>query len=290
MGDFRSSQCRDDGQGLVSGGVAVRGLAEVAFCARSGITRLHHLRQDWPCRVLFPVLQPDSPPEAVLVNTAGGIVGGDRVKQKLMVRNEAAVSFTTQAAEKVYRSDHAISQVDTEIITGEACQAQWLPQETILFENARLRRATHIHLRQSSTLLAAEITVFGRRTRGERFSSGYLHDQWNVYLERKLIWAARLNLSEGLTAALRSRYAFGNAAAMVLIVCRAPDMRMVRNTARLASSNSIPGGFTHVNGLVIGRFISDNAMHLRTFVAELWVGLRNSAGLTGRFIPRIWEI
>ncbi len=290
MGDIRPPRDLAHGRQLASGGIIVQGAAEVTFCGSSGSTRLHHLRQDWPCRVLFPVLQPHSPPEAVLVNTAGGMVGGDCVRQKLRARNDAAVVFTTQAAEKIYRSDHAISQIDTEIIAEKECQVEWMPQEMILFENARLRRATHIHLCQSSTLLAAEITVFGRLARGERFSSGYLYDQWNVYLDRKLIWADRLNLSEGLTATLRSRYAFGNAAAMALIVCRSPDMRAARDAARDACNDSIPGSFTQVNGLVIGRFVSDNAMHLRKLVTDVWMCLRNSAGLAGRFIPRIWEI
>ncbi len=267
-----------------------QGAAEVAFCGGSGITRLRHLRQTWPCRVLFPSAPRDSRPEAVVVNTAGGMVAGDRLTQIFETRRNAGVTFTTQAAEKIYRSDGAACEVSTQVKTGRGCRVEWMPQETILFEGSRLCRRTRLCLDPDSVLLAAEITVFGRRARGETFESGCLRDDWEVRIGRKLTWSDRLRIGSGLNGELRRPFAFGSAAAVALMVCHAPDPAGIRDRARQLTDGDPQGGFTIVNGLLIGRFVSSDAARLRELIPELWIGLRQPSGLSGGDLPRVWHL
>ncbi len=131
------------------------GVADVSFERRDGETVLVGLHQKPPLRVLFP--RTDDPlPLAVLVNTAGGLVGGDRMATEVKVGAGAAVTVTAQAAEKVYRSLGAETVVNNRLVAHEGAWLEWLPQETIVFDGARLRRRMRIDLSADARVLAGE--------------------------------------------------------------------------------------------------------------------------------------
>ncbi len=267
------------------------GLAEAEFCGAQGVTRLRHLRQDWPCRVLFPAKAlMNSPVEAVIANTAGGIVGGDRIEQRFVAQHGARVIITSQAAEKVYRSVQEISHLVTSVAVGANCHVEWMPQETILFEGAKLRRHNRISVAADSILLAGEITIFGRRARDETFAHGYFHDSWEVRVDQKLVWSDRLHIESGINGALQRPWSFGKTAATALMVCKTSDPQEMREFARDLLGDFPGGGFTMVAGLTIGRFVSDDAAELRDLIARLWLGLRPQAGLSGADLPRVWNL
>ncbi|MBF0392683.1 MAG: urease accessory protein UreD, partial [Alphaproteobacteria bacterium] len=123
---------------------AVDGSAELAFAWREGASRLAHLYQHDPLRVLFPLSPAGEPPEAALITTSGGLVGGDRLTIAVEARDNAACTVVAQAAEKVYRSLGADVAVSVRLTACPGAWLEWLPQETILFDGARLRRATLI--------------------------------------------------------------------------------------------------------------------------------------------------
>lgn len=266
------------------------GSAEVVFSGESGVSRLRHLRQNWPCRVLFPASKSSERPEIVLANTSGGMVAGDTIKQTLEAKCKSKVTFTSQAAEKIYRSDGDDCNILTDIKVGNRCQFEWIPQETILFESSRLRRTTRIHLDKNSILMASEMIVFGRRTRGEKFHYGSLHDIWEIYVEDNLLWTDRLCLDSGVNSKLRGPFAFGNTSSLAMMIFWVPDPVPIRNLGRILLKDNQIGGFTIVNGLVIGRFASNDAAELRELIPQIWIALRKPIGLSGHQMPRVWNL
>src|SRR5262249_6094174 len=55
-----------------------------------------------PVRVLFPQVGDGPFSEAVLINTAGGVAGGDRLDTDVSAVDGAAITLTSQAAERIY--------------------------------------------------------------------------------------------------------------------------------------------------------------------------------------------
>ena len=156
----------------------MHGIAEVAFRGSPDGTRLAGLYHRAPLRVLFP-----APPEpglatAVLVTTSGGLAGGDRLEARVETQEGAAAQITGQAAEKVYRSLGDDCRVDVHLVAGPGSWLEWLPQETIVFDGARLDRRTRIDRPPGGRVLAGEILVFGRAAHGERLRRGAVRDAW----------------------------------------------------------------------------------------------------------------
>ena len=138
---------------------------------------LRHLFQQAPLRVLFPTPEPGEPPLAAAVNCAGGLAGGDALRQEVRLEAGARAVVSTASAEKVYRSlGAADARVSTSLALGPSAVLEWIPQETILFDGARLERRLRAELAEGAVLLAAETLVFGRAARGEQMRSGALLD------------------------------------------------------------------------------------------------------------------
>ena len=176
--------------------------------AHRGTTRLARLFQKAPLRVLMPRPAPGEPPCAVLLNTSGGIVGGDALQVEVRLEAGAAAVITSQAAEKAYRSAGADATLDVALDLADGTWLEWLPQETILFEGARLRRRLRIDAAAQARLVAADMLVFGRRARGERFQRGFLYDSWEVRIGRRLAWADALRLAPEPGPLIDARFGF----------------------------------------------------------------------------------
>ena len=133
--------------------------------------------------------------EAVIVNTGGGMAGGDRFAIDLSLGAGASLIAGTAAAEKIYRSTGPDAEMDVTLDVGEGARLAWLPQETILFDRARLSRRIDVDLAESASLLMAEAVVFGRAAMGEAMEQGFFADRWRVRRGGKLVFAdsARLD-------------------------------------------------------------------------------------------------
>src|SRR5258707_13650654 len=149
------------------------GESRVVFAVRDGATRLTDLYQRDPCRVLFPQPEPGEPPQAVLITTSGGVTDGDSLKMAIEVGPGASAVATTQAAEKIYRAAKGGGHcaIDVAVRVAEGAALEWLPQETIVFQGARLKRRTVAEVAPDGALLACEMGVLGRAASGEPFQS-----------------------------------------------------------------------------------------------------------------------
>ncbi len=108
---------------------------------------------------------------------------------------------------------------------------RWLPQETILFDRARLHRGIEVDLSEGASLLLAEAVIFGRTAMGESVRSGELIDRWRIRRDGRLVFAETLRLG-GDIGALLARPAAGNGAVALATVLLAPGDEALVETVR----------------------------------------------------------
>ena len=272
------------------------GIAELGFACRDGVTRLTHLYQRDPLRVLFPVPAEGDPVLAVILTTSGGLVAGDRLDISIRLGTGTAAHVTASAAEKIYRSIGPTTAIHQSLSVASGAYFEFLPPETILFEGARLKRGTTIELAAGAGFLGGDILVFGRRARGERFTKGFLREVWQVRQEGRLVWGDALHLDGDVGATIDDPACFGAAAACATLIL-APfgqDPRGFLDSAREIQSrlaaSGLRAGVTAIAGLVIARWLASDAALLRSAYAELACHLRQAAmGLPAR-LPRLWHV
>jgi urease accessory protein len=261
------------------------GEASVSF-APSGLA---DLRQKAPCRILFP--RSDHPwPEAVLLNTAGGVTGGDRLTYGVGVRDGASAVATTQAAEKIYRAIDDVSVIETRLnIAGDA-ELHWLPQETIVFDRARLRRSTNVEIAANGRLLALDWLILGRQAHGETLAQGAVHERWRIQRDGRLIWADDFRLGDDIRAQTARPAILDKARAQATLIYVAADAADMLSQARsLLEKTTTRAGATAFEHLMLVRFLSQDPDLLRHDVTDFVTQLRNF--LAGRIVPmpRVWS-
>jgi urease accessory protein len=269
------------------------GEARIAFRRRpDGVTALADLYQHAPCRVLFPTTEAGEPVQAVLLTTSGGLTGGDRTRVAVSIGAGAQVTVTNQAAEKIYRAlpgtGDAIVQVEMRVEDG--AWAEWLAQETIVFEGSRLRRLFKAEVAATGRLLAVESIVFGRTAMGEHFNSGMLHDAWRISRGGRLVWADALRLEGDLKRLRTAPFGFGTSVACSTLLYAGPDAsQQLGGTRRLLSECSLPCGATSLDGIMVVRIMADDASELRAAVMKLIAGIRQAAASLPARLPRVWH-
>lgn len=259
------------------------GAARVTFARRGAATVLAELAQRVPCRVLFPVVDEGDPVQAVLLTTSGGLTGGDHVAVAAAVGAEACATVTTLAAEKLYRSTGADCRIHVDLSVAEGGWLEWLPQETIMFDGARLRRRVEARVAASGRLLAAEIMMFGRAASGETLNRGLLQDGWAVRRDDRLLWLDAIRLDGDLAAARRRPFGFGNAAGYGTVIYVGPD-------AEAAADRVRPHDVSVINGVMVVRVLDEDGARLRGAVGDVITRLRSGMrGLPAR-LPRVWAL
>jgi urease accessory protein len=266
------------------------GACEVRFARRDGVTSLVHLFQRAPCRVLFPNVPADDLPLAALLTTSGGLAGGDRARISVGVEDGAQAVVTTQAAEKIYRSLGPDTRVDIALTVRADAWLEWLPQETILFDRARLTRRTTAKIEPGGRLLATEMIAFGRAAHGERMSTGLLHDRWSIRVAGRLLWVDALRLDGDIAARLDAPAGFDAATAIATAIYVGADAPTLLPLARaLALDSDSRAGASLIDGALLARFMGRDARILRADLARYVADLRRAAaGLPAR-VPRLWD-
>jgi len=271
----------------------VDGEARIAFRRRAdGVIALADLYQRAPCRVLFPTTEAGEPLQAVLLTTSGGLTGGDRTRVSVSVEPSARATVTTQAAEKIYRAlpDTGDAVVQVEMQVGDGAWAEWLAQETIVFEGSRLRRLFAADVATTGRLLAVESIVFGRTAMGEFFNSGMLHDAWRISRAGRLIWADALHLDGDIQRLRAMPFGFGTSVACSTILYAGADAPQQLATARrLLSDCALSCGATSLDGIMLVRIMADDASELRAAVMKLIAGIRQAAASLPAQLPRVWH-
>lgn len=239
-------------------------------------------------RARFPTSH-DGVCEAVLINTAGGMAGGDRARTAVALDPGAQAVVTTQAAEKIYRSQGSATRVETTLAVAPGAELAWLPQETILFCGARLERSLNVDLAADSGFTACETLYFGRAAMGETLLHGSLRDRWRIRRGGRLVFAEDLRLDGAIEETLR-RKAVGQGAravSTVLATLPRPPGRLDEIRALLADDPALSGVEAAAGaheGFLLIRLLGGEAQALRRALVMLL------GQVTGRALPRTWSI
>jgi urease accessory protein len=257
-----------------------RGAVRFDVHARDGVTRRGALHESGSLRVRFPSPE-DEGLSGVFVNTAGGVAGGDRFDIEISAADGSRLTLTTAAAEKVYRAPGSAAQLNIALKAGAGAHLAWLPQETILFDRARVQRRFDIDLDEAASLLLCEIVVFGRAAMGERMEQGEFIDRWRMRRGGRLVFAETVRLGGDIGAKLaRSAVAKGGAAIGTALIVPG-DEALVERIREASESFSGEVGISAWNGFAMARFCAQDAARLR---ADMMAVLAR----TGAALPRLW--
>ncbi|MEJ0077697.1 MAG: urease accessory protein UreD [Alphaproteobacteria bacterium] len=261
---------------------ANRAVGHVALSVKSvgGKTRRAQVREAGSLRVRCPGA-PSAELEAVIINTAGGIAGGDRFDLEIAAGQGTRLVVTTAAAEKVYRTLGPESLIGVRLDLAAGASLAWLPQETILFDRARLSRSIEVDLAPDAQLFLAEAIVFGRTGMGEAVAEGALFDRWRVRRGGKLIYAEGVRL-DGAIAQRLAETAVAKAAIAIATVLIVPGSNATVQAVRALQDQFIGEvGASAWNGLAAVRLCARDGAALRHDLVHVMTAVRGE-------LPRIW--
>ncbi|MBB4366285.1 urease accessory protein [Bradyrhizobium sp. CIR18] len=257
-----------------------RGAVRFDVHARDGVTRRGVLHESGSLRVRFPSPEGEGL-SGVFVNTAGGVAGGDSFEIDIAAGQGSRLTLTTAAAEKVYRAPGTAARLNISLKVDAGAHLSWLPQETILFDRARVHRRFDIELDEAASLLLCEIVVFGRIAMGERMEQGEFVDRWRLRRGGRLVFAETIRLDGNIGAKLeRSAVAKGGAAIGTALIVPG-DEALVERIREASDSFSGEVGISAWNGFAMARFCAQDAARLR---ADMMAVLAR----TGTALPRLW--
>ena len=260
-----------------------RGAGRLGMKLRGGRTVLETLFQEGCCKIRLPKTHGPAI-EAVLINTSGGLTGGDAVEWQARAAAGTKLVLTTQACERAYRSTGENARVATSLKVGTGAHVDWLPQETILFEGSRLERRLDVELEEGATFTAVEAVLLGREAMGEAARTAWLKDSWRVFRAGKLVHAeaSRLTGEDGEREGL-SLLAGHNAFATVLAITPDTEEKLEKLRAMLGSSPHAAA--SAVGGRLMLRVLAPSGLALRRILAPA-ITLLSGAGA----LPRLWNI
>jgi len=255
------------------------GRIALAVAADAGVTRRRVVAEQGSLRVRFPG-PAGRELEAVTVNTAGGMAGGDRFAIDIAVEAGAQLVVGTVAAEKIYRSNADATDVSVKLDVAAGAALRWLPQETILFDRARLDRRIDVDLAVGASLVLAEAVVFGRSAMGESVEHGELIDRWRIRVGGRLVFAESVRLAGAIAQKLAEPAAAAGGCAIATLLIVPGTGRHVEAVRAQTFAGEV--GVSAWNGIAVARLVArDGAVLRRDLAAAL-------AALDSGPLPKLW--
>lgn len=262
----------------------VAGQGRIAVEARDGITHLTELYQDGAAKIRLPSRAEKTGLEAVLINTAGGVTGGDRLAWSATLGPGASLTLTTPAAEKIYRAAAGEARIDVTLSAGPGAKLFWLPQETILFDRTALSRSLTIELAaEDSEALIVEPVIFGREAMGESLSIASFHDRWRIFRDAKLFHAEDFRLGPDAAHMLARPALLAGSRAIASILFVAPHAGDRLDAVRAILGET--GGASAWNGRILARIMARSGFDLRQQLLPVLELLNGKAAL-----PKLWSL
>lgn len=259
-----------------------RGEARVALERRGSGFRLAGLRQSGSAKVILP--QVAGAPEVVFLNTSGGLTGGDRLGYAVDLGPGLTAVATTQTAERAYRAGTGTARVRVDLSVGAGGFLDWLPQETILYDDSALDRRTQVQLGPGAGCLLLETVVLGRAAMGETLRKVALRDWRTVTRDGLPVWVEPLTLTD---AALGSGVAGLAGARAFATLCLVQDGAedLLAPLRRILAEPGVQAAASAFPGRLVLRAQAGDGWPLRRLVARCLGLLRG-----GRALPRVWQM
>lgn len=260
-----------------------RGMGSIGTKMRDGATHLDTLYQDGCAKIRLPNTH-NNALEAVFINTAGGLTGGDILQWSAQAEAGCRLVLTTQACERIYRSTGDIAQVETRLTAGIGAHIDWLPQETILFDAAKLSRHIDIDLAEQATLTAVEAVLLGRDAMGEAARNAVFSDQWRIRRKGRLVHAEATTLRGDPAMERDGNALLDGMRGFASIVRIAPDaeQRLARIRAMLPDTPWIAA--SAIGERLVIRAMAPTGLALRRLIVPIIAELSGGGSL-----PRLWH-
>jgi urease accessory protein len=260
-----------------------RGAGRLVTKAFGGRTRLAELFQDGCSKIRLPeTFSPEM--EAILINTSGGLTGGDVIEWSVAASDSTHLSVTTQANEKIYKAAAGTASVSTHITVGRDASVHWLPQETILFDQSSLTRRLDVDLRENSEFLAVEAVLLGRKAMGEAVANGTFRDRWRVRRAGRLVHAEEMKFEGEIERLSQAAAVLSGQVAFATIFYTGPLAEMLFPKLRQCLDGTAGGG-SFWNDKIIARLVAPTGFELRKILTPAISVLRNGAP-----VPKVWNI
>jgi urease accessory protein len=259
------------------------GRARITFGMRDGACRLHTLFQEGCAKIRLPTPLPGQCPEAIVINTAGGLTGGDRFRVEAELGVHTTAVLTTQACERIYRSIGNDAVVENNLHVAPGARLAWLPQESILFDGGRLARRLDVNLEGDAEFVAVEAVLLGRTAMGERVHAGSLRDRWRVRRDSKLIFADDLRLNGNIAEITASAATLGGRSAFATVFYAGNEFERLLAPVRDALGED--GGASAWNGKLVVRLTAISGLLLRRRLEPILTLL-----LGGQPLPKAWQL
>ena len=257
------------------------GEARLSFRRTGGWTRLEGLRQQGSAKAF--VHQTDAGPDVVFLNTSGGMTGGDRLTYALTLGERCRVTATTQTAERAYRSNAGMAEVEVSHDIGPGAHLDWLPQETILFDHSALERVTTVNLAAGASCLLLEAVVLGRIAMGEVVRRVALTDRRRVLRNGVPVLVEPLRLGDTALSAgvgiLQGARAFASPA----LVADGAEARVAAVRAVL-DEPGVNAGASGFDGKLTLRLMAADGWPMRRQILRVLEVLRDGP------LPRVWQM
>jgi len=267
-----------------------RGVARVDLvCAATGRTRLADLAQSGSAKAMLPRVHSDRP-EVVFLNTSGGLTGGDALRYALRLGPGAQAVGATQTAERAYACDAGHARLDIELTLEPGAGLDWLPQETIVFQGAALRRQTRVDMAGDARLVLAEMVVLGRAAMGETLGRAHLRDRRVITRAGRACIIDALHLEDaaldgGLAGARPALWNGARATATLALVAPGAETALSAVREVLDRVEGVEAAASGWDGRCLVRMLAPDALPLKRAVAAVLSVMRG-----GRALPRVWQI
>ncbi|KQS73046.1 hypothetical protein ASG39_00940 [Rhizobium sp. Leaf371] len=256
-----------------------------------GRTRLAEFYQEGCAKLRLPTMF-DGSMEAVLINSSGGLTGGDVMDWRFAAGAGTELTLTTQACEKIYKASAGTTSVTTTIRAEQGSRVHWLPQETILFDRASMTRSLDVDLAANAEFLAVEAVLLGRAAMGERMRSGLFRDRWRIVKGGTLLHAENMRLSGDIDALTRRAFSLSGHVAFATLLFTSADcersLKPLRERLDDGAANG-SGGVSHVvvggQGKLVARIVATDGFALRKILVPMISHLRRSAS-----VPKVWSL
>jgi urease accessory protein len=265
-----------------------QGSLELAYHYQSSRTQLDRAYVTAPLKVQRPFYpEGEEVCHTVILHTAGGIVGGDQLDQRIHLQPSSHALITTASASKIYRSNGQTARQIIDVKIDAGASLEWLPQEAIVFDGAQFRQEMRVELTGDASWLGWEITRFGRSARGEKFTSGEWRSHFQIWREGQPLWIDRSFLTGG---EMIEEYSGLHEKAIVgtLVYIGQPVPGAIIDKIRNFTPIGEMGVTRTLGDGILCRYRGDSTPEVRAWFIQIWHLLRGEMMGRGAIVPRVW--
>ena len=248
----------------------------------AGQSKIKNLFQQGATRALFP--RRANGLECIMINTSGGLTGGDKFSNSIICEDHSRLTISTQGCERIYKSgDGTAAVVENKVIVKNASRVNWLPQETIIFDQGRINRQLKVELSSEAEALIVEPVIFGRLAMGETNISGHFEDKVEIHVDGKIAFLDKTRLTGDISKTLKRPAVLNGSSATAVLIFKSKIAKSFLNFLR-EQSNAQSGASLISKDFLVARFIAPTGYELRQMLVPI------ITEITDKNLPKTWRL